>query len=399
MTATTLIRGAQVITGTDAPPIPDGVVLVSGSTIVAVGGAAEVEVPAGTLEIELDGATVLPGLIDCHEHLVGHGRYAEGIDDLGEPEAVWGVVFAHHCGTTVRRGITTVRVPGAHAAVDLAVRRALLEGHLVGPRLVCAGQPVTMTGGHGSSISIEADGPAECARAARSQLAAGADFIKVMASGGVGTVRIGEDPTHPEMTIEEIQSVVTVANAARRRVAAHADGEEGIGNALAAGVHCIEHGILLTGEQARYMADRGVALVPTLSTMVNIARKGEELKLEPIWCEIAERILEPHRRSFQAAIDAGVLFATGTDGYGDMVDEIKELTTYGLSPLRAIQAATRDAALVAEPNPGYGTLEPGRSADVLAVAGDPLEDLERLRDVQLVMADGELVVKPDSSVA
>jgi imidazolonepropionase-like amidohydrolase len=396
MSTTTLVHGAQVITGTDAPPIRDGAVLVRDAAVVAVGPRSTIDVPAGTREIELGDATILPGLIDCHEHLVGRGRYAAGTEDLGEPDAVWSVVFAHHCAETVRRGITTVRVPGSHGGVDLAVRRALLEGHLVGPRLVCAGLAVTMTGGHGHGVSIEVDGPAESARAARSQLAAGADFIKVMASGGVGTVRVGEDPTHPEMTVEELTAVVDVANAARRRVAAHADGEEGIGNALAAGVHCIEHGIFLTDEQARDMARRGVMLVPTLSTMVNIARKGPELGLEPGWSAIAERILDVHRRSFQAALDAGVTFATGTDSYGDMVDEIRELTTYGLSPMRAIQAATRDAAAITDANATYGTLEPGRDADVIAVAGDPLEDLERLRDVQLVMADGTLVVPPAS---
>lgn len=393
---TTLIRAGQVITGTDAPPIPDGAVLVDGSAVVAVGPASSITVPPNAVELELPDATVLPGLIDCHEHLVGNGRYAAGTHDLQEPDALWAVVFAHHCGATLRRGITTVRVPGSHHGVDLAVRRALLEGHLVGPRLVCAGMPITMTGGHGFLGSIEADGADACARAARSQLAAGADFIKVMASGGVGTVRVGEDPTHPELTVEELSAVVAVANAARSKVAAHADGVQGIGNALVAGVHCIEHGIYLTDEQARDMARRGVMLVPTLSTMVNIARKGPELGLEPEWSEIAERILDIHRRSFQAALDAGVLFATGTDGYGDMVDEIKELTTYGLSPMRAIQAATRDAALIAGGRGTYGTLEPGRSADVIAVGGDPLEELDRLRDVELVMANGVLIESPAS---
>ena len=179
-------------------------------------------------------------------------------------------------------------------------------------------------------VGIEADGPAACARAARSQLALGVDFVKVMASGGVGVVRPGEDPTHPELTVEEMRAVVDVATAAGRPVAAHADGVQGITNSLEAGISCIEHGIYLTPDHARYMAANGVVLVPTLSTMTAIARKTEELGLPPVWKPIAEAILPVHRASFQAALDAGVTFAAGTDSYGDIVDEIMEFTTYGI---------------------------------------------------------------------
>lgn len=134
--------------------------------------------------------------------------------------------------------------------------------------------------------------------------------------------------------------------------------------------------------------------MPTLSTMINIARKGAELGLPPAWSDIAERILDIHRASFQAALDPGVLFATGTDQYGDMVDEIKEFTSYGLSPMRALQAATRDAALISDSAADYGTLEVGRRADIIAVDADPLEDLDRLRYVRLVMADGLQILAP-----
>ena len=248
-----------------------------------------------------------------------------------------------------------------------------------------------MTGGHGVGAGIEVDGPVECAKAARSQLGRGADFIKVMASGGVGTVHPGEDPTHPELDVEELAAVVSVAESARKYVAAHADGVDGIDNALRAGVHCIEHGIYLTAAQAAEMATHGVRLVPTLSTMVNIARRGAEWGLPSEWSRLAEAILDVHRESFQHALDAGVVFGTGTDGYGDIVDEIIEFTTFGLSPMRAIQAGTRDAALIASPGAEFGLLAAGCSADVLVVNGDPLVDLTRLRDVASVMARGRLV--------
>jgi imidazolonepropionase-like amidohydrolase len=244
-----------------------------------------------------------------------------------------------------------------------------------------------MTGGHGHGLGIEADGPVECARAARSQLALGVDFVKVMASGGVGVVRPGEDPTHPELSVVEMRAVVEVAGAAGRPVAAHADGVAGISNSLEAGISCIEHGIYLTPDHARFMAENGVVLVPTLSTMTAIARKTEELGLPTVWKGIAEAILPVHRASFQAALDAGVTFAAGTDSYGDIVDEIVEFTTYGISPAGAIRAATVGGAAIARSD-RFGTIEEGKDADVIAVAGDPLENLELLRDVRLVVAQG-----------
>lgn len=389
MTTTTLLANAQVITGLDDDPIPSGSVLVQDGLVRAVGPG--VEAPGDAVVIDCTGKTVLPGLVDCHEHLLGRSRYAEGTGDVDEPDATWAVVVAHHARRCLDQGITTVRVPGSRHGIDLAVRRAVDEGFLVAPRMICAGEAITMTGGHGTGAGVEADGPAECSKAARAQLAKGADFIKVMASGGVGTVRVGEDPTHPELDVEEMAAVVAVARAARKYVTAHADGLEGIENALRAGVTCIEHGIYLTAEQAADMADRDVRLVPTLSTMVNIARRGPEWGLPPEWSRIAEGILEVHRDSFQHALDAGVVFGTGTDGYGDMVDEIIEFTTYGLSPMRALQAATRDAARIAMPGADFGVLAVDRPADILVVNGDPLADLAHLREVALVMTAGRLV--------
>lgn len=389
MSAPTVLANAQVVTGADDEPIREGVLLIDAGVVRAVG--TDADVPSDAVVIDCTGQTILPGLVDCHEHLLGRSRYAEGTSDLGEPDATWAIVIAHYARRCLDQGITTVRVPGSRHGIDLAVRRAVEEGFLVAPRMVCAGEAITMTGGHGTGAGVEADGPAECAKAARAQLAKGADFVKVMASGGVGTVRVGEDPTHPEFEVDEMAAVVSVARAARKYVTAHADGVEGIGNALRAGVGCIEHGIYLTAEQAADMAARDVRLVPTLSTMVNIARRGEEWGLPAEWSRIAEDILEVHRESFQHALDAGVLFGTGTDGYGDIVDEIIEFTTYGLSPMRALQAATRDAAQITTPGASFGVLAPGRPADVLVVNGDPLADLVRLRDVALVMTAGEIV--------
>ncbi len=394
MSRTMMLLADRLIRGTDDALIEKGAILVRGDSIVFAGKQDEIAPPADAKVVDCGDRTLLPGLVDCHEHLLGRGRFAESASDFDEPEAAWGVVFAHQSDLVLKAGVTTVRVPGSYRGIDLAVRRAFAELDHPSPRLVCAGQAITMTGGHGAGAGVEVDGAAECMRATRAELAAGADFIKVIASGGVGTVRVGEKPTHPEFTVEEMMAVVAAAHAAGKCVTAHADGVEGIENALRAGVDCIEHGIYLTPEQAERMARDGVRLVPTLSTMVNIARKTVEWGLPAEWKGTAEGILDVHRTSFQAALDAGVLFATGTDGYGDMVDEIREFTSYGLSPLRAIRAATRDAAQVALPGARFGTLESGQLADIIAVDGDPLADLEALRSVALVMTEGTVISDP-----
>lgn len=399
MTASIAFVGGQVLTGDDDEPIPSGTVVVTGSVVTAVGPAADVDIPAGARIVDCGGRTVLPGLVDCHEHLLGRSRYGEGTTEIHEPDATWAVVMAHYAADCLARGVTTVRVVGSHHGNDLAIRTSFREGYLASPRMYCAGEAITMTGGHGRGAGVEADGPDACMRAARAQLARGADLLKVMTSGGVGTVHPGEDPTHPELTVPEVAAIVTVATAARTYVTAHADGEEGIGIALDAGVRCIEHGIYLTPDQAAFMAANDVRLVPTLSTIANMWRRGEEWGLPAEWIEIAERVTAVHRESFRNALDAGVRYGTGTDGYGEIVEEILEFTTYGVTPMRAIQAATRDSAQIAAPGARFGVLAEGWLADVLVVDGDPLADIAALRSVVHVMTEGRLVVTADGPLA
>ena len=390
--ATTVLLADQVLTGLDKAPIANGGVRISGGRIESVGPRDELRREDAEV-IEFAGATLLPGLIDCHEHLSGHDRYAIGDSTVNEPDIVYGLVGTYHARRLLDEGITTARVPGAPGHIDLMIRRAIDEGYVDGPRLVCAGRNLSMTGGHGSTSGMEVDGPDAAARAARAQLKVGADFIKVVASGGVGITRKGELPSQPELTVDEMRAAVEIAHNAQRRVTAHADGVPGIQNALDAGVDCVEHGIYLNGPQAEFMAERGVALVPTLSTMVGIAKRGLEYGMPQTWIPIAEEILEPHRASFQHALDAGVLYGAGTDGFGNLVDEIQIIASFDVPPYRAIQSATRDAARVISDTADFGVLEPGAAADVIVVGGDPLDDLESLRDVRYVMVEG--VVKRD----
>ena len=389
------LQARQVLTGGDEPPIPNGGIRIRGSKIVTVGPADDIRERDDEV-LDFGDATLLPGLIDCHEHLSGHDRYAIGDPSVVEPDMMFALVGTYHARRLVRIGVTTARIPGAPGHIDLMIRRAIREGYLLGPKMVCAGRVVVMTGGHGSMSGVEVDGPWEARRAARAQLKAGADFVKIIASGGVGITREGELPSQPELSVVEMAAAVEAVHSADRRITAHADGVPGISNALEAGVDCIEHGIYLNADQARFMADNGVAMVPTLSTMQGIYHHGIEYGMPETWIPIAEAILEPHLDSFRHALDAGVHFATGTDGFGDIVDEMIIFTTFGVDNYRAIQSATRDAALVISPHPDFGVLGEGKAADIIAVNGDPLDDLNVLRSVQFVMIDGEVLVSDGS---
>lgn len=383
-----VLRADIVVTATGAPPIAQGAVRVSGGRIAAVGPAPAVEPAPGDEVIELGATTLLPGLVECHEHLNGHGIYAIGDDSVQVTDTLMALLATYHAARLIDIGVTTARMVGAMGDFDLLLRRAIAEGMVDGPRLICAGTPLCMTGGHGAAHCIEVDGPDEARKAARERLKRGTDLVKVMASGGVGITREGEEPSHPQLTEEEMRAVCEAVHAAGKRVAAHADGPVGIGNAIRAGVDTIEHGIYMTAEQAREMADRGTMLVPTLSTMHGIHDHGLAYGMPESWIPIAAAVLGPHRESFQHALDAGVLFGAGTDGFGDIVDELKLFTTYGMTPLRAIEAGTRDGALIVSERPDFGTLEPGKAADIIAVTGDATRDLDALRDVVLVMTQG-----------
>lgn len=394
-----LLRAGQVLTGTDEAPIVEGAVRVRDNAITEVGPASKLEARTDERSWDFPDGTLLPGLIDCHEHLNGHDKYAIGDDSVDAPETMLTLVAAHHCRRLIDSGVTTTRIVGSQGQIDFMVRRAIREGYIDGPRLFCAGQPIIMTGGHGAAAGIEVDGPDEARKAARKQIKAGADLIKMMASGGVGITREGEEPSQPELTVPEMAAAIDAAHFAGLRTTAHADGIPGIRNALEAGIDCIEHGIFMGPDEARIMAERGVALVPTLSTMLGIYEHGLEYGMPESWIPMARDILEPHRESFQAALDAGVLYATGTDGFGDMIDEIKLFSTFGISPYRALQAATRDAAKVITARPGFGVLSPGSSADIIVVDGDPLASLDQLRQIQFVMLHGAIMRTPEEFAA
>jgi imidazolonepropionase-like amidohydrolase len=259
-----------------------------------------------------------------------------------------------------------------------------------GPRIRAAGRVITMTGGHGHFIGRQADGPVGTAQATRAELAAGAHFIKVMATGGVLTK--GVHPNQTALQVDELTAVAREAHNAGRRVASHAIGGQGIKNALKAGIDSIEHGFYLDDESLEMAVSQGTFLVPTLIAVNRIVDNPDKI---PAWVvEKAESESGHHRESFLAAVRSGMKIAAGTDAgtpfnpHGELPTELELMVEYGLSPTEALVAATRNAAENIDLLHEVGTLETGKLADLVLVNGDPTTDISAARDVVLVVKEG-----------
>jgi imidazolonepropionase-like amidohydrolase len=393
MTDRLILTGATLIDGIGPAPTPGRAVVVVGGRIEGVVEAGRA--PAGTV-LRLDGLTLLPGLINCHVHLC-LGAEADPVRPLVEdPPGLTALKAALRARQTVEAGITTVRDLGGKDYLELAIRRAIAEDLIPGPRVLAAGRGICMTGGHGWWFGREADGPDDVRKAVREQLKMGADVVKVFATGGVMTP--GVEPGAPQLTEAELRAAVEEARKAGRRVAAHAQATAGIRTCLEAGVNTIEHGIFLDADLVARMRRDGVHLVPTLAATRAIADGGEAAGIPGYMVRKARANLDAHGRSFELAVRAGVPIAVGTDAgtplnpHGSVAPEIELMIRHGLGPMAALQAATSGGAACLGLEAETGRVAPGFAADLLAVAGDPLVAPGALADVRLVLARGRVVV-------
>lgn len=394
------IHHVRLIDGT-GQAIEPATVIVRDQRIAAIGLSRTVSIPRGATLINGRGLTVLPGLIDCHVHLC-LGAEPDVVKAIGkETPAETLLKAARLARQTLEAGVTTVRDVGSRDHAIFALKGAIDKGLTPGPRIVGAGLAVCMIGGHARFIGQEVEGPEQVRKAVREQIEAGAEVIKVIASGGVLTP--GTSPDQAQMTLEELRSAVEEAGRAGRKVAAHAHGAAGMKNAINAGVHSIEHATLMDEEAVDLMQSHGVYMVPTLSALATTAACRRGCGIPDSALEKARAMTKRHQASFRQAHRRGLLIAMGTDAgtpfnaHGDNAQELDRMVAYGMTPMEAILAATSAAARLIGIEDQVGTLAPGKEADLLLIEGNPLRKIELLRDrsrVIGVMQAGRFVGGP-----
>ena len=405
MSDVTRIRAGQLVDVVAGEVLRDQLLVVRGEHIESV-----VPDDGEPVDVDLSNHTVLPGLIDCHAHLIGevesgHG-YAALVQRSGAQEALSGVRNARD---TVMAGFTSVRDVGTFRAfVDVALRDAIEAGDVLGPRMLCAGAYVTSSSGGGDVTGLAPDvdamvprdlrfgvanSPEEVRKVVREILHGGADFIKVIATGAVLTE--GTVPSAPEFSEAEIRAAVEEAGLYETHVAAHAHGAEGIKRAVRAGVRSIEHGSLMDDESIALMAEHGTFLVADVWMGDWSIEQGEREGWSPNVMRKLRETTDVQREGFAKAVEAGVRIAFGTDSgtypHGMNANQFASMVKYGMTPMDAIRTATIDAAELLGWRDRVGALEPGLLADLVAVEGDVMNDVDRLTDVAFVMKGGRAV--------
>ena len=381
-------------------------ILIEKNRIMSLGSSA----PADTPIIDLSNRTVLPGLIDCHAHVLGNPKDfspAAGLRMSSPQAALWGV---RNLQVWLQKGFTALRDAGEYdqSYGQLALRDSINMGLIQGPHMFSAGSFISVTGGHGDADLLApdqalprrpnlADTLDGVSIAVRRDIKYGADWIKLMATGGVMDVM--SDYSVQELSEEQMAKAVEVAHRALKRVMAHAEGSEGIKAAVRAGVDSIEHGTMLDDEGAALMVEKGTWLVPTLYTFYRTVEIGASLGLDPVSLEKSKEILKFLQPAFARALKYHLKIAFGLDDDPDfLAKEFGALVRGGMTPLEALQAATVNGAELLGMSQQIGAIGPGKYADIIAVNGDPLRDIAVMDQVVFVMKGGE-VIKRESPVA
>src|SRR6266571_6882006 len=403
------ITNGTIIDGRGSDPLAGMTLLIENERIIALDRQNQVTIPRGTTVIDAMGGSILPGLIDTHVHFIL--EYPDVLRNLLTPPSLRLLQAILRMRATLEAGITTVRdAAGAPAGLKMAVERGIIAG----PRMQVAITLISQTGGHGDGyypccVDIGffgtnfldvpngvADGIEEVRKAVRQVLRAGADWIKVATTGGV--LSTADAPTSSQLTLEEIATAVYEAAAQEKRCMAHAQGTQGIKNALLAGVTSIEHGIYLTDELIDLMLEKDAYLVPTLLAPLAVIKFSQDHPdlLPAMMAVKAVSVVEAHQKSFRKAVEAGVKIAMGTDSgvgrHGENGQELQLMVENGMTPMQAILASTSQAAQLLHLEKNLGTLEVGKLADVIIVEGDVLSNISKIANpvnIKLVLKAGQ----------
>jgi imidazolonepropionase-like amidohydrolase len=417
MNSKIILAGGNIVDGTGAPQKTADLIIEGGRIVEILSSGDPTRTEASGTRIDCSGCTIIPGLMDLHVHLMMDGEpdpQAGTASRRAPVEETDGYLFAkmvRNARRTLEAGFTLVREAGSRPFLSVDLRRSVEDGVVSGPRIVAA-QPIIMTGGHGHKLGgIEADGEAEVRKAARWAIKSGIDVIKTMATGGVMTH--GVEPGSPQLTIEEMKAAFDEAKKAGKRTMTHAQGTTGIRNAVLAGVQCVEHGQFM-GEDAellQQMKESGTAYVATLcNNLCKIKAErmtkesGDPFLIPESAMRKAREVIPPHRETFRRAREVGILLGCGTDAgapynfHGENAQELEIMVEYGMTTLEAISTATLRSAQVIGREHEIGSIEIGKSADVVIVEGDLVRDISLLRDmdqIRWVFLNGQPVAGTD----
>lgn len=382
----TILRGAQLIDGTGRPPLKGGCIVVEQDRIAWVGENYPVSPGSSDTVVDLSGCTLLPGFVDSHSHLALNTGAGDQPGQMTAPASELALRAVAQMRQDLLSGVTTMRCMGEKYFLDVSVRKAVEQGLLPGPRLLISTRGVRSSSG-GASSPVVADSPDEMRRIVRENLKAGADLIKLFVTGEMASsIQSGE---YSPFTEAEIRTAVEEARRYGKPVAVHAHGGPAIDICIAAGVHSIEHGGLLTPAQIEGIKAADMWVITTLSLYMHpdglMKVDGQDPKVRAGIMTARERL----RETVPRLIQSGVRLAAGTDAlHGMIANEAAYLVEFGMSPLDAIACITRNGAEACGVLDKVGTLEQGKLADIVAVEGDPTADIGRLSDVRFVMKDG-----------
>jgi imidazolonepropionase-like amidohydrolase len=391
-----ILKCGQLIDGTGNLPATKKMVVIEGNIIKAVlDEEAFFNLPEESRKgkiIDLSDQTILPGLVNCHEHLTMRRNYGGIAAHMKHPIAFLAFCAMRSSIFSLSQGITACREMGAKAHINVSLKKAIDHGVVLGPRLVTGGEPLVMTGGHLEFAFYLVDTVDEVTKGVRHQIHHGADFIKIYTSNEEVVQSPDEFLYIPWFPPEAIKAAVNEAHQAGIRVSAHANGVNQIRECAVAGVDSIEHGIMLDRETARILKEKKIFLVPTLTGYKQ--NTDPSWKREPFWISRYQKFFDPLWKSFLIALEEGVTVVPGTDTLGDFVEELELMIKAGMRPIDALVAATRRGAECMGMADWIGTIEVGKLADLCIVEANPLEDISALRKVSLIIKDG-VIHKPE----